>query len=107
MLETTDYTNVLDNIWIIINSFDTNWMPWGYGKSRKYISYKNRYADIRLNITSEDLIAADTKTRFFMVRNNIIESIQIIDNRLNKKQRFSFDGQRLINLIQTKTSDLV
>ena len=42
-----------------------------------------------------------------MVRNNIIESIQIIDNRLNKKQRFSFDGQRLINLIQTKTSDLV
>lgn len=107
VLETTDYTKVLDNIGIIINSFDAKWMSWGYGKSRKYISYKNRYADIRLNIPSEDLIAADTKTRFFMVRNNIIESIQIIDNRLNKKQRFSFDGQRLINLIQTKTSDLV
>lgn len=106
VLETTDYTDSLDNIGIIINSFDNEWMSLGYGRPRKYISYKNRYADIRLNIPSEDLLVADRKTRILLVKNNIIESIQVIDERLNKKQGCSFDGKRLIAYIQAKTSDL-
>ncbi len=107
VLETTDYTDTLDNIGIIVNSFDKTWMSWGYGRPRKYISYKNRYADIRLNIPSEDLIAADSKTRVFMVKNNIIESIQVIDNLLNKKRGGSFDGKKLISYIEDKTNNLI
>lgn len=107
VLETTDYTDTLDNIGIIVNSFDKTWMSWGYGRPRKYISYKNRYADIRLNIPSEDLIAADSKTRFFMVKNNIIESIQVIDNLLNKRRGCSFDGKKLISYIEDKTNNLI
>ncbi len=107
VLETTDYTDTLDNIGIIVNSFDKTWMSWGYGRPRKYISYKNRYADIRLNIPSEDLIAADSKTRFFMVKNNIIESIQVIDNLINKRRGCSFDGKKLISYIEDKTNNLI
>lgn len=106
VLETTDYTDTLDHIGIIVNSFDKTWMSWGYGKPRKYISYKNRYADIRLNIPSEDLIAADSKTRVLMVKNNIIESIQVIDDRLNRKRECSFDGKKLISYIEDKTTNL-
>ena len=104
VIETTDYTDTLDQIGIIVNSFDKIWMSRGYGKPRKYISYKNRYADIRLNIPSEDLLAADGKTRFLIVKNNIIESIRIIDGRLNKKKGCSFDGNRLISYIEEKTA---
>lgn len=103
-LETTDYTHVLDNIGIIINSFDKEWTSWGYGKPRKYISYAKRYADIRLSIPAEELLAADKNTRLLMVRDIIIASIKVIDDRLNKRQRFSFDGERLIELILEKTA---
>lgn len=105
-LETTDYTNILDNIGIIINSFDKEWSSWGYGKPRKYISYKNRYADIRLSISAEELLAADKNARLLMVRDIIIDSIKVIDDRLNKRRRCSFDGERLIELILGKTAGL-
>lgn len=105
-IETTDYTNTLDNIGIIVNSFDKQWIEWGHGKPRKYISYKNRYADIRLNIPAEELLAADKKTRFDMVKNNIIDSVKIIDERINKRQGGFFDGEGLIAFIEEKTADL-
>ncbi len=107
VLETTDYTNTLDSIGIIVNCFDKEWIAFGKGKERKYINYKNRYADIRLLIPAEDLLAADKKERFLMVKNNIIESIRIIDERLNKKKGCYFDGKRLIEYIEEKTKNLI
>lgn len=105
-LETTNYTDSIDSIGIIINCFDKYWQNKGFGKPRKYISYQKRYADIRLNIPAEELLAADKETRFIMVKNNIIESIKIINERLNKKTGCSFDGGRLIAYIDEKTTEL-
>lgn len=101
-IEVTNYTNDLDSIGIIINCFDKNFLSVGFGKTRKYISYKNRYADIRLNIPFEEFMEADKDKRVDMVKNNIYESIRIIDSKLNKKKRCSFDGERMIGDIEEK-----
>ena len=107
IIETTDYTNALDSMGIIINSFNKEWITWGFGKPRRYISYKKRYADIRINIPSEDLIAADEKGRLLIIRDNIIESIRVVDANVNKKKGCFFDGERLILFIYNKTSYLI
>ena len=101
-IEVTNYTNDLDSIGIIINCFDKNFLSVGFGKTRKYISYKNRYADIRLNIPFEEFMEADKDKRIDMVKNNIYESIRIIDSKLNKKKGCSFDGERMIGDIEEK-----
>ncbi len=101
-IEVTNYTNDLDSIGIIINCFDKNFLSVGFGKTRKYISYKNRYADIRLNIPFEEFMEADKDKRVDMVKNNIYESIRIIDSKLNKKKGCSFGGERMIGDIEEK-----
>ena len=82
--------------------FDKNFLSVGFGKTRKYISYKNRYADIRLNIPFEEFMEADKDKRIDMVKNNIYESIRIIDSKLNKKNGCKFDGERMISDIEEK-----
>ena len=101
-IEVTNYTNDLDSIGIIINCFDKNFLSVGFGKTRKYISYKNRYADIRLNIPFEEFMEADKDKRIDMVKNNIYESIRSIDSKLNKKNGCKFDGERMISDIEEK-----
>lgn len=101
-IEVTNYTNDLDSIGIIINCFDKNFLSVGFGKTRKYISYKNRYADIRLNIPFEEFMEADKDKRIDMVKNNIYESIRTIDSKLNKKNGCKFDGERMISDIEEK-----
>ena len=101
-IEVTNYTNDLDSIGIIINCFDKNFLSVGFGKTRKYISYKNRYADIRLNIPFEEFMEADKDKRIDMVKNNIYESIRINDSKLNKKNGCKFDGERMISDIEEK-----
>ena len=101
-IEVTNYTNDLDSIGIIINCFDKNFLSVGFGKTRKYISYKNRYADIRLNIPFEEFMEADKDKRIDMVKNNIYESIRIIDSKLNKNNGCKFDGERMISDIEEK-----
>ena len=105
-IEVTNYTNDLDYIGIIINCFDKNFLSVGFGKTRKYISYKNRYADIRLNIPFEEFMEADKQKRFEMVKKNIYDSIRVVDERINKKKGCSFDGERLIADIETKLKNL-
>lgn len=105
-IEVTNYTNDLDSISIIINCFDKNFLSVGFGKTRKYISYKNRYADIRLNIPFEEFMEADKQKRFEMVKKNIYDSIRVVDERINKKKGCSFDGERLIADIETKLKNL-
>ena len=101
-IEATNYTNDLDSIGIIINCFDKNFLSVGFGKTRKYISYKNRYADIRLNIPFEEFMEADKDKRIDMVKKNIYDSIRVVDERLNKKKGCSFDGERMIGDIEEK-----
>ena len=105
-IEVTNYTNDLDSIGIIINCFDKNFLSVGFGKTRKYISYKNRYADIRLNIPFEEFMEADKQKRFEMVKKNIYDSIRVVDERINKKKGCSFDGERLTADIETKLKNL-
>lgn len=102
-IEVSDYTQNLDTIGIIINCFDKEWCAKGYGKTRKYISYIKRNADIRINIPAEEFLVASEKERDIMVLNNIIESITVINERLNKKNGCSFDGEKLIDYIKEKT----
>lgn len=45
---------------------------------------------------------ADKDKRIDMVKNNIYESIRIIDSKLNKKKGCSFDGGRMIGDIEEK-----
>lgn len=105
-IEVTDYTNDLDNIGIIINCFDEKFLSVGFGKTIKYISYKKRYADIRLNIPYNEFMEADKEKRFDMVKENIYESIRIIYSKLNKKNGCSFYGERMILDIEEKFKKL-
>lgn len=105
-IEVCDYTNDLDSIGIIINSWNQSDLKFGHGKERKYISYKQRFADIRLNIPYDEFLSADKQKRFEMVKNNIYDSIRVVDERLNNKKGCSFDGERMIADIEEKIKDL-
>ena len=100
------YTNNIDSIGIIFLSFTDEWKKWGHGKERRYISYKNRFADIRLSIPFDEYLKADKLTRFNMLKDTMILAVQIIDQRINKKKGCSFDGQKMINDIETLIKDL-
>lgn len=105
-IEVCDYTNDLDSIGIIINSWNQSDLSFGHGEERKYISYKQRFADIRLNIPYDEFIVADKKKRFEMVKKNIYDSIRVVDERLNKKKGYYFDGDRMISDIEEKLKNL-
>ena len=66
-IEVCDYTNDLERIGIIINSWDQSDLNFGHGKERKYINYKQKFADIRLNIPYDEFLAADKQKRFDIV----------------------------------------
>ena len=102
----SNYTKDIDSIGIIILSFTDEWKKWGHGKERRYISYKNRFADIRLNISYDEYLKSDKLTRFNIIKDTIISAIRIIDQRLNKKKGCSFDGQRMVNDIESLLKDL-
>ena len=97
-INTNDYTDVLDSIGIIINCHPDEYLELGCGKRREYISYKNRYADIRLPIDYNQLLKSDRETQYMMVVRNIIDSIEVINKRLSKK-KMVFDSDRLIQYI--------
>lgn len=102
----SDFTNTLDSIGIIVKCFDEKWKSMGHGKERKYISYKNRYADIRLNVSYADFMSANKLERFYMIKNLIISAVKIIDQKINKKEGCYFDGQGLIDCIELKLSEV-
>lgn len=105
-IEVCDYTNNIESIGIIINSWNQSDLNFGHGKERKYINYKQRFADIRLNIPYDEFLSADKQKRFEMVKKNIYDSIRVVDERINKKKGCSFDGERLIADIETKLKNL-
>ncbi|MCM1330633.1 MAG: Imm44 family immunity protein [Ruminococcus sp.] len=93
-IKVSDYTDVIDDIGIIINCFPIEEMNAGWGKRREYISYKNRFADIRLPIDFDELVGADRHKQYLMVVDNIVESLNVIKRRLDKK-KLRFDAERM------------
>lgn len=88
-----EYTDVIDDIGIIINCFPIDEINLGLGKRREYISYKERFADIRLSLDFDELITASREKQFYMVINIIIESLRVVKNKIDKKkEKFDFEG---------------
>ena len=75
-------------------------------RQRKYINYKQRIAEIRLNNHYDEFLSSDKQKRIEMVKKNIYDSIRVVDERINKKKGCSFDGDRLIADIETKLKNL-
>ena len=94
--ELGQYLQGIDDIGISVNCFPDEFLASGWGKPRKYISYKNRYADIRLPVPYVEFINADYDTKYLMVVKNIVESIQVIDDKIRKSKRAEFAGDDFI-----------
>ncbi|MBO5561362.1 MAG: hypothetical protein J6A07_06880 [Firmicutes bacterium] len=92
----SEFCEGIDDIGVIVNCFPKNMMEAGWGKPRKYISYKNRSADIRLPIPYDDFIAADSDKKYLMVVKNIVVSLEVIEQRCNKSKRAAFDSKGMI-----------
>ena len=95
-IDISNYTDALDSIGIIINCFNKNDINNGFGKERKYISYKNRYADIRLLIDYDEFLNSDAQMRCTLVKDNIFSSIMIVHDKLNNNG-INFDYKQLIH----------
>ena len=95
-MEIEPYSKGIDEVFISVNCFPDEDIADGLGKPRKYLSYQNRYADIRLPIPYRAYIRADRETKYRMVVKNIVESIRIIGERCRKSGRAEFDSEAFI-----------
>lgn len=91
-LNAADYGDELDSIGIIMICVRKELLNSGFGGERRYISWKRRYADIRLQIDFDLFCKADSYTRQLLVVQNIIESIWVIQRR----SKNGFQGEKLI-----------
>ena len=92
----SQYSQGIDSIGIIVNCHPDENLVAGWGKPRTYISYKNRYADVRLPVPYVDYINADYDTQYLMVVKNIIVSIDRIGEKCRKSKRATFDSDSFI-----------
>ncbi len=87
------YTDALDQIGIVpfcISEKFLRTMPY---KERRFISWKNRYADIRLKMDFDAFIHATREEQMRLCRENLLCSLQIIKDRCDqKKQRFDLEA---------------
>lgn len=98
----SQYSQGIDNVGIAVNCHPDENLVAGWGKPRKYISYKNRYADIRLPLPYVEYINADRDMQYLMVVKNIVESIRVIGDKTRKSKRAEFDSDALIQDILEK-----
>lgn len=79
------YTDALDSIgvipWCMTDKFVLEGM-----KDRTYISWKNRYADIRLRIDFDALVHANKAERMRLCRENVLRSLAAVQARCRKKK---------------------
>lgn len=92
----SQYSQGIDNVGISVNCHRDESLVAGWGKPRKYISYKKRYADIRLPLPYVEYINADHDTQYLMVVKNIVESIRVIGDKTRKSKRAEFNSDALI-----------
>ena len=94
--EIAPFSDGIDSIGIIVNCHPEGNMLDGWGKPRKYISYKNRFADIRLPIPYFEFVSAKYEDQYLMVVKNIVESIRVIGDKCSKSKRARFDSDGLV-----------
>lgn len=96
------YSADIPDVGIIVNCFPDDWLAKGFGKPRKYISYKHCYADIRLPLPYDEFMNSTPEKRYLMAVKNIIESIEVIEERCKKSKRASFNGKQMSSDILEK-----
>ena len=94
--ELSPYSQGIDSIGIIVNCHPDENLAAGWGKPRTYISYKNRYADIRLPMPYVEYLNANYDTQYLMVVKNIVASIEIIGDKCRKSKRAKFDSDAFV-----------
>lgn len=72
------FSNNLDSIGIIVICMPDDMLAQGYGKERRLVSLKKRYADVRLQITYSDFLDADRNQQLHMCKNIIEEAAKYI-----------------------------
>lgn len=92
-LQNNNYGDELIHIGIISIIMREEFFVDGAYKERKYISRKNKEADIRLRIDYKKFVKSSNETRRQIYIEHIIESIRIAGNKAGK----SFDTERLVN----------
>ena len=87
------YTDVLDSIGIIPECLSEEFLrTFDCGKDRKYISWKHRYADIRLHIPFLPFVQAPKEERMARCKQIIRDSLEVVAARCRaKKLRFDLD----------------
>lgn len=76
------YSDKIDSICIVAICTSLRLQNEGFYKERKYISYKKRYADIRLRLDYEKFLSSSDDERKAMCFNLVLEAIQIIQKKL-------------------------
>lgn len=83
LFESKNYSSDLDVLFIVFICMSKEMQAIGGYKDRKYVSRKNRYADIRLNMDYEDFIQSDSKQRLIMMWDLIQTAINIVSSRVS------------------------
>lgn len=97
--EVSNYSKDITDVGIIVNIFPDDMLIAGWGKPRKYVSYKNGSADIRLPIPYNEFMEANDNKKYLIVVKNIIDSIAVIGERCTKSKRAKFDSGSMIDEI--------
>lgn len=87
------YTDALDSIGIIPECLSEEFLrTFDCGKDRKYISWKKRYADIRLRVPFLPFVQAPKEERMERCKQIIRDSLEVVAARCRaKKLRFDLD----------------
>lgn len=100
--DVSKYSSDITYVGIIVNCFPDDLLIKGWGKPRKYISYKNGSADIRLPVPYVEFMNADYDMKYLMIVKNIIDSIELIGKKCIKSKRAIFDSDSMIDDILLK-----
>ncbi len=87
------YTDALDQIGVIPFCISEKFLRTLPYNERRYISWKNRYADIRLKMDFDTFIHAGREEQMRLCRENLLCSLQVVKDRCDKKkQRFDLEA---------------
>ncbi len=89
------YTDALDSISIIPFCVDDDFKVRNGWRERKYVGWKRRDADIRLEVYFDKFIRLDKPGRMQMCKEVIIKSIEVVSAKCEKK-KLRFDAAQLI-----------
>lgn len=77
----TTFSNQLESIAIIPVCISQTMIGNGFGKERKYVSLKNRFADVRLQIPYLEFLQADDTRKVALCKENIYNAARYIAQR--------------------------